>query len=965
MWLLSQAKWPWTVSETNFKISSDFSFDVSDLNIKNEKYNNLWSLDDFSIVGSNKYYNSDNNFTARGEIDISSDNQGDFEIVVHYKKVDNNFYINPEINEGRDLLASTTLNTFLDDGNVLGIKMAAAGDAYTSVSFSYSDALHDPDHHEGMSEDEIFAMYDYLIIGEYTWSHIQNPINKEKAYLYLDIYGKDHNRDHDDYIFPAPLYWESPHYPDGHGDLPTYVKTSGSPYAYQMTDEYLEDLLGKIEEFYIDLQSQGIEFQGFFLDDFMNAPGYWDENMALEHQDIAWEGRSTYPIPPEHDPEHEDFGGYAWDHGWSWWVAEQYPRVQGFEDSIHDLTMQYWGRSEHIVNGSARKFRTLPSGYKEPYYYDNPLYTPGKISHRCFEGPAVSMASYVNFPELLRDPDHPDYMYWRALFPKDLLLMYSVEGEVDGRNGRYGEWVEDSSIHSYLDGLVDWTAATEAANERGPEVMVALEYGDYPATGGTTLSLFTNPILWPYLEEDDPEEDPYCGDGVINQDSEECDDGNNDNGDGCDANCQIEEDDPGDDQPSATCGDGVVNQDSEECDDGNTDNNDGCGTNCKIIEIEEDQVSATCGDGVVNQDSEECDDGNTASGDGCSSICLIEVIPVDPYCGDESINQETEECDDGNSLDGDGCSSFCKIEPYCGDGEINRPTEECDDGNGQDGDGCSFICTIEIDPIIINTPPIDDDFIEDPLGGPEELFNVYSLDFSDPKTDEWTQVTLDDDESDHQSQDVLINFSNKISKVIDSLQNKNIFKIKDTRQRLDSPDGKLARIQLILKENKAKVFVESILSSDDKAQQHFQKWHRMNPEQWQQMQHDLQRSKFYIWINRDTKNVQGIEIIVDDFVLATKDYNLILDINFGLYINTFGSSDIIVPSKIINWQTMLLNTYQNIMQSNKDSDNDGLLDSLEKYYGTDPNDPDSDNDGFWDGEEIKNGYNPLGLGSLP
>ncbi len=43
---------------------------------------------------------------------------------------------------------------------------------------------------------------------------------------------------------------------------------------------------------------------------------------------------------------------------------------------------------------------------------------------------------------------------------------------------------------------------------------------------------------------------------------------------------------------------------------------------------------------------------------------------------------------------------------------------------------------------------------------------------------------------------------------------------------------------------------------------------------------------------------------------------------------------------------MLLNTYQNIMQSNKDSDNDGLLDSLEKYYGTDPNDPDSDNDGF-------------------
>ncbi len=33
---------------------------------------------------------------------------------------------------------------------------------------------------------------------------------------------------------------------------------------------------------------------------------------------------------------------------------------------------------------------------------------------------------------------------------------------------------------------------------------------------------------------------PYCGDGIVNQSSEECDDGNTVNGDGCDSNCKVE-----------------------------------------------------------------------------------------------------------------------------------------------------------------------------------------------------------------------------------------------------------------------------------------------------------------------------------------------------------------------------------------------------------------------------------------
>lgn len=48
-----------------------------------------------------------------------------------------------------------------------------------------------------------------------------------------------------------------------------------------------------------------------------------------------------------------------------------------------------------------------------------------------------------------------------------------------------------------------------------------------------------------------------------------------------------------------------------------------------------------------------------------------------------------------------------------------------------------------------------------------------------------------------------------------------------------------------------------------------------------------------------------------------------------------------------------------------DIDNDGLINSQEKIYGTDQNNPDTDGDGHSDGEEVKNGFNPKGEGKMP
>lgn len=69
--------------------------------------------------------------------------------------------------------------------------------------------------------------------------------------------------------------------------------------------------------------------------------------------------------------------------------------------------------------------------------------------------------------------------------------------------------------------------------------------------------------------------------------------------------------------PPNTCGDGVA-RGSEQCDDGNTTNGDGCSAMCLLESV------GVCGDGM-KATNEGCDDGNTMSGDGCSDTCTEET----------------------------------------------------------------------------------------------------------------------------------------------------------------------------------------------------------------------------------------------------------------------------------------------------------------------------------------------------
>ena len=111
------------------------------------------------------------------------------------------------------------------------------------------------------------------------------------------------------------------------------------------------------------------------------------------------------------------------------------------------------------------------------------------------------------------------------------------------------------------------------------------------------------------------------------------------------------------------CGNQQVDYErGEQCDDGNLDDGDGCDKSCQV------EKPPTCGDDHLDIDySEECDDGNLEDGDGCSSTCQLE--PVGEECGNSKV-EGLEVCDNGDVRNKDMCNlnanPVCSCSPPCG-----------------------------------------------------------------------------------------------------------------------------------------------------------------------------------------------------------------------------------------------------------------------------------------------------------
>src|SRR3989344_5703362 len=244
---------------------------------------------------------------------------------------------------------------------------------------------------------------------------------------------------------------------------------------------------------------------------------------------------------------------------------------------------------------------------------------------------------------------------------------------------------------------------------------------------------------------------PVCGDGSVNQVSEQCDDGNTVSTDACTYPlCK-----------NAVCGDSIVRTDVEQCDDGNTANNDGCSSTCQnepkcvFTSAAWSTTQATEGQTVgLNVQGNNCGgqtvsfviwEDDTTSGDDPVNINPSNVVfvsngvvrswtaewqsdglgndpeyyfiaqsttnssinaqsglltvsrAIGPFCGDGSVNQASEQCDDGNTVNTDACTNSCN-NARCGDGIVRTNVEQCDDSNTANNDGCSSICQIESAP---------------------------------------------------------------------------------------------------------------------------------------------------------------------------------------------------------------------------------------------------------------------------
>jgi cysteine-rich repeat protein len=165
------------------------------------------------------------------------------------------------------------------------------------------------------------------------------------------------------------------------------------------------------------------------------------------------------------------------------------------------------------------------------------------------------------------------------------------------------------------------------------------------------------------------------------------------------------------------CGDGCL-QYGEVCDDGDTENGDGCDEKCGeetcykcyVAQADTrtvvpfcfgpstclfDEKCGFCGDGIPGP-GEECDDGDTSSADCCDENC--EVVEAGTDCSDGFFCDGPESCDgSGNCVDGEASADCSAFDSECAEGVCDPKADACvPDTSAKDGDPCEApgSCTV-------------------------------------------------------------------------------------------------------------------------------------------------------------------------------------------------------------------------------------------------------------------------------
>jgi cysteine-rich repeat protein len=206
--------------------------------------------------------------------------------------------------------------------------------------------------------------------------------------------------------------------------------------------------------------------------------------------------------------------------------------------------------------------------------------------------------------------------------------------------------------------------------------------------------------------------DADCGDELVVL-PEECDDGNDVSGDGCESDCRwscVQDNPLRDCNSDDTCPGKATCSLTHACIPGT-----------RLANLTSCDLGKVCMDGVCTAEycsngkkdaGEECDDGNSANGDGCDNSCRFSCVPGEAMrdCHSETecvndgmCNVQTHQCSPPSvKASGTACGPNGKnncvhgncIKPLCGDGVVANGNESCDDGDAVNGDGCDADCTV-------------------------------------------------------------------------------------------------------------------------------------------------------------------------------------------------------------------------------------------------------------------------------